>query len=302
MSHIIGRGKYAREAYPTSARAAGGGGITELTQDVKAGPGSGSVPATMQGIQTVPVAATPPVQSAVPVYDTIADGYGANQYDIRQLTQDDILAGFAITSFTGGSTVEVGATVTNPTFNATYSSLPVSAKITNTDGIDSPLVLTTPFTSGTVVGAFSHNAVATVVFTLTAVQATTKTATSNIVFLARTFSGIGGAGATSATASGTTALLVGASGTLAGAAPDGGLFASIVGQSFGSFSPTAQKIYVLTPHTVSAHVFHDQNGFLFSMLAPTTFSFTNQNGAVISMDLYESTNLLSTPFTLTCVS
>jgi hypothetical protein len=35
------------------------------------------------------------------------------------------------------------------------------------------------------------------------------------------------------------------------------------------------------------------------MNAPTLVSFVNQNGATVSMYLYESTNLLSTPFTIT---
>jgi hypothetical protein len=81
-----------------------------------------------------------------------------------------------------------------------------------------------------------------------------------------------------------------------------GLFSSVVGQSFGPFVPSTQKIYVLTPHTATPHTFHDQNGFTFAMNAPTTFSFTNQLGVVLSMDLYESTNLLSSSFTITVVT
>src|SRR5208282_5833875 len=128
-----------------------------------------------------------PVQSAVPVFDTVP-----GKYDIRQLTQDDIAAGFAITSFAGGSVVEVGATVTNPSFTASYSSLPTSAQITNTDGYDSPLVLTTPFTSGTVIGSFTHSAVnSSVIFTLTAIGTTTKSATQSITYEARSFYGVG---------------------------------------------------------------------------------------------------------------
>lgn len=252
---------------------------------------------TVIGIQTVPVATTTPLQSYVPVFDT-----SVSEYSIRQLTQDDIAAGFSISSFTGGSTVELGATVTNPVFTASYSHTPNSAQITNSDSVDSPLTLSSPFTSGTIVGSFSHSSVATVTVTLTAVSTSTKTANSNIVFLGRTFSGVGTAGATGATASGTTAVLAGATGTLAGTSPDGGLFSSIVGQTFGSFSPSSQKIYVLTPHTSTAHVFHDQNGFGFPMNSPTTFSFTNVNSATISMDLYESTNSLSTTFSLTVIS
>ena len=252
---------------------------------------------TVSKIQGVSVATTSPVQSAVPIYDT-----SASQYDIRPLTQDDILAGFTINSFTGGSTVEVGATVVNPTFTASYSHEPNSASITNTDGTDSPLTLSAPYTSGTVVGSFSHNAVATVAFTLTAIYTSTKTAVSNILFLARSFSGLGTASATGASASGNNAALVGATGTLTGSSPDGGLFSSIVGQSFGPFNPTAQKIYLLTPHTSSPHSFKDQNGFIFAFNSPSTFTFTNQNGANISYDLYESTVLLSTTFTITVES
>ena len=275
---------------------AASGGITTLTGDVTAA-GSGSVAATVVRIQSIPVATTSPIQSAVLVYDT-----GVTRYDVRQLTPDDLGPAFTITSFTGGSTVEVGATVTNPAFTASYSTPASSANITNTDNIDSPLVLITPFTSGTVVGSFTHPTITSVTFTLNATAAVTKTATQAINFFGRSFSGVGGAGASSATASSTNATLVGASGTLTGTSSFGGLFSSIVGQSFGSLTPSSQKIYILTPHTGSAHVFHDQNGFGFPFNAPTTFSFTNINGSVLSYDLYESTNSLSTNFTLTVVS
>ena len=122
-------------------------------------PGAGVTPggdlsgtATSQivvGIQSNPVASTTPVASAVPVYDI-----ALAHYDIRKLTIDDLGPAFTITSFAGGSTVEIGTTVTNPAFTASYSSAASSANITNTDSIDSPLVLTAPYTSGTVVGFF----------------------------------------------------------------------------------------------------------------------------------------------------
>lgn len=97
-----------------------------------------------------------------------------------QLTQDQILPGFTISSFSGGSTVEVGTTITNPVFSAGYSATPASANITNTDGVDSPLTLTTPFTTGTVVGSFhktTNNA--STVFTLSATSTTSVTKTAN---------------------------------------------------------------------------------------------------------------------------
>ena len=272
-----------------SSAASGSGSVTSVSG------GNGikitGVPTVTPGVELDPTGAA---QSDVYVWDS-----GPATFDLRQLTQDDILPGFAISSFTGGSTVEVGATVTNPVFNATYTSTPTtSAAITNTDAIDSPLALVNPYVTGTVVGAFTHAAQATVTFTLTAVSVTTKTATQAINFFPRSFGGVGAGGAVSATAAGNTAVLNGGLGTLA----NEGIAASVVGASFGPFSPAAQKIYFLCPHTGSPHTFKDQNGFAFSMLAPTTFAFTNQNGAVISMDLYESTNVLGTPFTITVVT
>ncbi len=246
--------------------------------------------------QGVPIAAVDGGQPAAGVvYVATGDAGG---FIPRRLTADDILPGVTISSFTvSGGTVELGATVTNPSVTASYSAVPASASVTNTDAIGSPLTLTTPFTAGTVVGSFQHTAQATVTFTLTAIGTSTQTAGAGITFLPRSFAGVGGAGATGATASGSSASLVGASGTLASA----GLSSSIVGQVLGPFSPATQKIYVLTFHTSTPHVFRDQNGFTFSMLLPTTFSFTNQNGAVVSMDLYESTNLLTESFTITVV-
>jgi len=304
VSHVIGRGKYARETYPTApgaggggapgptgatgATGGGGGGITQLTKDVTAGPGVGSVPATVRQIQDVAVATTTPAQSAVMVFDTSFGGY-----DVRQLTQDDILPGFSITSFSGGSTVETGAVVTNPTFTASYSEEPDTARINNTAGIDSPLILTPPFTSGTVTGAFSLSAPGSIVFTLTAVLgAITKTATSPINVEDRGFGGVGTAGATSATASGNNAVLNGGAGTLS----DSFLAANFVGTSFGLFSPVSQVIYILLP--AGAHTFKDQDGFGFPMTAIATFGFVNQQGATVSMTLWAS-NTLSSPFTVT---
>lgn len=268
----------------------GGGGVDAVTADF---------PLENVGDATnVEVAVEPAEQeSDVIVWDTS----GTPGWRIRQLTADDIAAGFSIESFTGGETVEVGATVTNPTFAASYSSLPTSAAITNTDGTDSPLTLTTPFTAGTVTGAFTHAAVAVVTFTLTAVQGgNTKTASQTLNFYSRAFAGIGTAGASSATASGTSAVLNGGDGTL----PNAGLSASIVGETFGPFAPSTQKLYVLCPHTGSPHTWKDPaTGFAFAMNAPTTFSFTNVEGAALSYDLYESTNLLiASAQTVQCVT
>ena len=239
----------------------------------------------MDGIQENPVAAgVPPNDSSVYVWN-------GTEFVARQLTQDDIAAGFAIESFSGGSTVETGATVTNPSFTASYSEEPSSASIANTADIDSPLALVAPYTSGTVTGAFTLSAPGAITFTLTAVGPTTKTATQAIDFEDRGFGGIGAAGATSTTASGNDAVLYGGAGTLA----DSFLAASFVGTSFGPFSPVSQVIYILLP--AGTHTFKDQNGFGFPMTAVATFGFVNQEGATVSMTLWAS-NVLSSPFTV----
>ena len=56
-------------ALASAKRAAAGDGITQLTKDVDAGPGSGSQPATVVGLQGTPVAATPPSSGQVLEYD-----------------------------------------------------------------------------------------------------------------------------------------------------------------------------------------------------------------------------------------
>lgn len=232
------------------------------------------------GLQGYPLASTVPVASAVPVYNI-----GASQYDVRQLTQDDIAAGFSITSFGCGActTVEIGATVSNPAFTASYSSTPATAAITNTDGTSSPTNLTTPFTSATVTGSFVHTTTATTTFTLTAVSTSTKTATRAINWAARTFYGVGtGSGATSATASGNNAVLVGATGTL-------GTWGLGTNTGTVSVSPSGQHIYFLL--STSGHTFK-VNGFTTSFTCSGT-TFTNQNSINVGMQLCVSPTSLT---------
>lgn len=238
------------------------------------------------------LSATAPVQSAVLVYDT-----SGAQYDIRQLTLDDIAPSFTINSFTGGSTVEIGSIVSPVSFTMSYNQVPLSAQITNTDGINSPLTVFAPFTSATNSGSFSHNTQTSTVFTLMATGTATKTATTNINFYPRMFGGVGAAGATSSvTASGNTAIL--SNGAILASE---GLTSNPVNAIYGPFSPSAQKIYLLL--TGGSHTFKDPNtGFGFAFNSPTSVSFTNQNSAVVAMFLYESTNLLSATFSVQVVT
>lgn len=197
---------------------------------------------------------------------------------------------FAITSFTGGQTVEIGSTVNNPSFSASYSSTPNSAQITNTDGVDSPHILTTPFTSATISGSFTKTTQASTTFTLNAVSGTTKTANQNINWSPRYFGGVGTAGATNCTASGNNCSLVGATGTLSSA----GVGNSQVGVTFGPYFPNNQKVYVFTSGACTHTAWIDaQTGLTFPMNSGSAITFTNQNGSSVGMCLYESVNLLN---------
>lgn len=205
---------------------------------------------------------------------------------------------FVINSFTGcNGTVELGFHVVNPVCAATYSATPSSAAITNTDGISSPTNLSSPFTSGTITGSFSHNAIATTTFTLTAIGSSTQTATQAYQWQPRIFGGLGASGATSTvTASGTTAILSN-SAVLASLQ----LGAETVGSTFGPFAPSGQNIYLLL--TGGSHTFIDPGtGFPFAFNTPTAVSFTNANGVVVSMFLYQSTNSLTGTFNVKVAS
>jgi hypothetical protein len=206
-------------------------------------------------------------------------------------------SGFSITSFTGGSTVEIGATVTNPTFTASYNSTPTSASITNTDNIDSPLVLTSPFTSGPVVGSFVQTTLTATTFTLTAIASSTQTAAQAISWIPRSFGGVGNPGATSSvSASGNTAILS-TSDVLANA----GLASSDVGATYGPYTATSQNVYLLL--IGGSHTFKDPGtGFPFAFNAPTSVSFVNQNMVTVPMYLYQSTNTLTGNYSVLVVN
>lgn len=218
---------------------------------------------------------------------TLACGSGLLCSTSGQTVTVSLGAPFAITGFSGGSTVELGTSVINPSFTASYSAVPYSANITNTENIGSPLTLTTPFTSGTVTGTFVHTGVTTTTFTLSATQTSTQTATQQISWQPAIFGGVGTSGATSTVnASGATAVL--STGTILSRMQLG---AETVGQTFGPFSPSGQVIYLLL--TGGSHTFIDANtGFPFAMNAPIPVSFVNARGVTVSMFLYQSTSPL----------
>ena len=202
----------------------------------------------------------------------------------------------AITSFTGGLSAELGQSIVNPVFGAAYSNAPTSANITNTDAINSPFVLTTPFTAATIVGTFTHSVTATTTFILTATDGvTTPTSTQTITWRVRIFGGVGATGATSnVLANGTNAVLSNSS-----VMSSVQLGPEVVGTNFGPFTPAAQSIYLLL--TASAHTFTDDatrggTGFPIPFNAPLTVTFVNQYSQTMTLYLYSSTNTLTGTF------
>jgi len=208
----------------------------------------------------------------------IACGSGLSCSQSGQTINLSIPTVLTITSFTGCSgSLELGQTVSSPTCSIAYSGTPTGATITNTDSVDSPLVLSNPYTSGTIAGSFSHSSVATTAITVTA-QPGSVTAGQNFTWNPRIFDGTGASGgATGATASGTTAVLVGDTGTLASAQ----LGAETVGTTF-VFNLTGNYFYMLL--VGAGHTF-TVNGFPAS-LSSTPVSFVNQYGVTVSMHLY----------------
>lgn len=228
----------------------------------------------------------------------IACGSGLSCTQSGQTITISTSGSFSINSFTGcGGSFELGFSSTNPTCSATYSSTPNSANITNTENIDSPLVLTTPFTSGTIVGTFTHSTVASTTVTLTAVGSSTQTATQTMTWNPRSFGGVGTAGATSSvTASGTTAVLS-TSDVLASIS----LTATNVGSTYGPFVTSNSNVYLLL--IGGSHTFVDTGtGFPFAFNTPTAVTFVNANGVSVSMFLYQSSNPLFGTFNIRVAS
>ena len=252
-------------------------GLNQLTQDVLAGPGGGSQVATVVGLDGHALSCASLGANYVPVSDN------GTSFVCQQLTLDQIAPAFAITGFTCStcSGYEVGQTVASPTtFTAGYTSTPASASISDGTHTDT---LSSPFTSGLLAYSYELNSPGAVTYTLTAVGATTKTATQSSSWNWRTFYGVGTCGATSATASGTSAVLNGSAGTI-------GTWGLGTNSGTVSVSPSTQCIYFLL--STSGHTF-TVNGFGTTFSESTVSGFTNQYGRTVTMYLYSTPSFLS---------
>lgn len=169
----------------------GGGGFT-AGQDLSGTSSS----QTVVGIRNVPVSASAPsAADQVLIYD-------GSQYRPTFITEDMIHPGFNITSFTGGSIVEVGQTITTPSFNASYSVSPdvtANSVVLTDDQSNPPKDVTgtpTVFSSN---NNFTKNTFgATVTWTLTAKKGPiTRTSTTTSNWWQKNYYGLGPAGQTS---------------------------------------------------------------------------------------------------------
>jgi hypothetical protein len=180
---------------------------------------------------------------------------------------------------------ETGDASTNPNSCTMGYSNGTPASGTLGDGTHT-VTLTTPYTSGSLPYVYTTNTTFTA--HATATNSETASAATSRTFLNRTFGGVGDPGATSATASGTNAVLDSGLGTLSSAG-----LGSI--NTYGPYTPANQYIYVITTGTSCTF---SSGGFAFPMNAPIAFSFTNQYGAIITEQIYQSVNSLAATFTL----
>lgn len=192
----------------------------------------------------------------------------------RRLTLDDIDPAFNITSFSGGNqTVEVGDTISSPVnFTAAYTSTPTSAQIQDDQG-NPALPLVSPFTSGSYAHsyAFTANNQAKT-WTLTAIGATTKTATNTAVGRPRVFYG------NAVPAVYNEAFIEG----LASSALAANRNRSIAYNATG-----AQKAYYAIPSSYGTPTF-TVNGFPAAFSLVATVSVTNAFGFTQNYDLWAS--------------
>lgn len=217
----------------------------------------------------------------------------SNAWEVRQLTQDDIQPGFSIAGFAGGgsyvSVKELGDTLVNPSFTASYSRLPQTVTIDDGSG---PISLSSPFTSFAYSGGHAKSYTKTTIndfvnWLLTAVQGTSKTANVRTTWEPRAFF--------DAAIPGTfNAAFISA---LTGQALEGSFGRTI---AFGNPGGT-KKLYYAFPTAFGAptHFIDTSTGFDFGFVkVASAVSVTNGFGIVTTYDVWASVNFVNNPTTI----
>lgn len=195
----------------------------------------------------------------------------------------DLPGGFQIVGFskTHGSLFEVGATDVSPQFTASYNEAATSAQIIYTQQPGSPLILLSPFTTGTILHTFTSNTNgASASFQLSATNGlVTRTSTLVNTWALPFLSDITATGSVVAT-----------QGFLDTMRADQGVQLHTVraGTYLNGLNVGAGQISsIATPTALGAPTFTDINGFVVvPTLVGTVAGYTNPFGVVISMDLY----------------
>lgn len=204
-------------------------------------------------------------------------GTSANDWDW------ELPGGFQITAFAKnhGATFEVGASDVSPVFTASYNETPDSAEIIYTGASGSPLILTTPFTGGTIAHTFTSSTNGTSFsFELSATKgATTRTSTLTDTWGLGFLSVIAATGSVAATQA-----FLDTMRTANGAqihTSIGGTYLN--GQSVGAGQVSA----IATPTALGTPTFRDKNNLVVSpVLVNVVSGYTNPNSVVVSMNLY----------------
>lgn len=205
----------------------------------------------------------------------VDDGTGVPVW--RQLTQDDIGAAFNA-SLSGGGTVEIGATVTNPAFTASYTGGPAtSASITDSES-NPALTLSSPYTAGTMPHSYNKSTNnASVSFTLSAHKGSiVDTSQVSYAWRPRAYWGV------SSNASGSNEAFIEALSSSALAASRATTLSLTAG--------TGEYIYYAYPASYGAATF-TVGGFEGGFdLVSALIVVTNTNGVTQNYRLYRSTN------------
>lgn len=216
-----------------------------------------------------------PLTNAVASQTLVDDGTGDPSW--RQLSLDDLTPAFNA-SLSGGGTLEVGQSVINPAFTASYTGGPAtSATITDNDG-NPALTLSTPFTAGTMPNTYVKTANnGSVSFTLSANKGVVNdTSQASYAWRPRCFYGV------SSNASGNDEAFIEA---LASSQLQSSRSASLsVNAGSGEY------IYYAFPASYGAATF-TVGGFEGGFdLVSATISVTNAYGVTQDYRLYRSTN------------
>lgn len=223
------------------------------------------------GIRNRPVGNTVPATYGVLMWD-------GSKYEPQGLTLDPEIIGPAFTCSLSASQplVELGATVNQPSFTATYNGYnPTLATLTNTDNVESKNVTGTPnsFNSSQNYSKSIHGQ--SVTFTLSASKGVlARSANASVTWVQKVYAGVATPGTINS------AFIKALPGTLA------------TGKN-GTYNLNAgvgQKCYVCYRTAFGTSTF-TVGGFEGGFLSPQTVSVTNDQGVVENYYVYESENL-----------